>query len=416
MDNSAAPPPHLRVHAVNIYVRDLDRSLRFYLDQLGFRLAFDAKLGSRGRWVAVSPPDGSTVLILLAPQRGTPEYKFIGRATHIAFLTEDVLKKFHEWRSRGVRFTHSPRLRRFRYDAPGGPRTPAGEDPIWGGVFTRFQDADGNTFALMGFDVVTRQLEAERQALAAKLEAERRAAQELEIAKQVQARLFPQEFPPLQTLEYAGACLQARQVGGDYYDFLRLGRGRLGLVIGDIAGKGMAAALLMANLQANLRSQCATATARPTRFLESVNRLFFENTIPSAYATLFFAEFDDRTGRLRYANCGHLSGLVMRRGGEVERLDSTCTVLGLFADWRCETGKCRLDDGDAFALYTDGVTEAFNEAGEDYGVERLIEALRRRAKQPCAAQVASIVEEVRQFSPGEQYDDVTLIVARRRAG
>ncbi|MGO4882268.1 MAG: PP2C family protein-serine/threonine phosphatase [Bryobacteraceae bacterium] len=415
MGNSSEPP-HLRIHAINIYVRDQERSLRFYVEQLGFKLTFDARLGSRGRWLAVSPPDGSAVLVLIAPKRGSQEYKFIGRATHVAFLTEDVLAKFHEWRSRGVRFTHTPRLRRLRYDRPAEAAAPAGEDPIWGGVFARFQDVDGNRFALMGFDTASRELEAQRQALAARLEAERRAAQELEIARQVQARLFPQELPPLKTLEYAGICIQARQVGGDYYDFLSLGRGRLGLVIGDIAGKGIAAALLMANLQANLRSQCAMALARPQRFLESVNRLFFENTVSSAYATLFFAEYDDRSGRLRYANCGHLSGLVLRRGGHLERLDSTCTVLGLFADWNCALCECRLAAGDALALYTDGVTEAFNGAGEDFGEQRLVEALRRTRKLTCHEQVEAIAGEVRQFSPGEQFDDITLIVARRREG
>ena len=121
----------------------------------------------------------------------------------------------------------------------------------------------------MSFDEVTHAIEAERRAKADRLEAERRLAQELEIAKHVQARLFPQELPPVQTLDYAGRCHQARHVGGDYYDFLALGRDRLGLVIGDIAGKGIAAALLMANLQANLRSQCAMAIDEPERLLRS---------------------------------------------------------------------------------------------------------------------------------------------------
>src|SRR5207247_10362976 len=129
------------------------------------------------------------------------------------------------------------------------------------------------TFALVGFEEVNREIEAQRRRIAEKVESERRAAQELEIAKQVQARLFPQRLPPIETLEYAGACIQARQVGGDYHDFLDLGRGRFGLVIADISGKGMPAALLMANLQANLRSQCASAVDEPQRFLRSVNRL-----------------------------------------------------------------------------------------------------------------------------------------------
>jgi serine phosphatase RsbU (regulator of sigma subunit) len=130
-------------------------------------------------------------------------------------------------------------------------------------MFTSFEDPDGNSFALIGFDEVSREVEEQRRRAREKREAERHTAQELEIARQVQARLFPQRMPPAKTLEYGGACIQARQVGGDYYDFLDLGRQRLGLVIADIAGKGIAAALLMANLQASLRSQCATASDQP---------------------------------------------------------------------------------------------------------------------------------------------------------
>jgi len=272
-----------------------------------------------------------------------------------------------------------------------------------------------NSFALVGFDEVSREVEAQRRWLAAKLEAERRAAQELEIAKQVQARLFPQELPALRTLEYCGSCIQARQVGGDYYDFLSLGRGRLGLVLGDIAGKGIAGALLMANLQANLRSQCAIALDRPELFLRSVNQLFYRNTVDSAYATLFFAEYDDQTGRLRYANCGHLPALLLRRDGSLERLDSTCTVLGLFQAWDCAIDERLLLPGDTLALYTDGVTEAFNEAEEEFGEQRLIAALRRHRQESPQAMVQSIVDEVQRFSPQEQYDDITMIVARCRA-
>jgi len=403
---------HLSLHAINIYVRDQDRSLRFYIDQLGFNLAFDARLQSGERWVAVSPPDGSAVLALLAPKPRSRESAFIGRATHVVFVTEDVLAKFHQWRLRGVQFTTSPRLRRVKF-APGEARMTPGGTSIWGGVFARFKDPDGNSFALAGFDEVTREVEAQRSAQAARAEAERRAAQELEIAKRVQARLFPQMQPAIATLEYAGTCTQARQVGGDYYDFLDLGPERLGLVIGDIAGKGMAAALLMANLQANLRSQCALAWSRPQRFLESVNRLFFENTADGAYATLFFAEYDGRTRRLRYVNCGHLCALLLR-GDRIERLESTCTVLGLFADWNCAVAECRLRPGDTLALYTDGVTESFNSAGDEFGEAGLLEALRRHAGCPPQALASAIVEDVCKFSPHEQYDDITLIVARCR--
>ena len=410
---------HLRLHCVNIFVRDQDRSLRFYLDQLGFHLALDARLQSGDRWVAVAPPDGSAILSLVVPKPNSQEYKLIGRSTQVVFVTEDVASKFQEWSKRGVRFQSTPRLRRIKYDhkAQAAPSNVSsmllGEGaPIWGGVFARFRDIDGNTFSLVSFDEVTHALEAQRRAIAEKLEFERRLAQELEIAKQVQAQLFPQTLPPLRTLEYAGTCIQARKVGGDYYDFLDLGQERLGFVIGDISGKGIAAALLMANLQANMRSQCAIAVDQPQRFLRSVNQLFCENTPNGSFATLFFAEYDDNAGRLRYANCGHLPALLLRRDNSLERLGSTCTVLGPFKEWDCSIEERRLFSGDTLALYTDGITESFNDAGEEFGERRLIEALRRHRELSSQALLASIVDEVRQFSPHEQQDDITLIVAK----
>jgi serine phosphatase RsbU (regulator of sigma subunit) len=266
----------------------------------------------------------------------------------------------------------------------------------------------------VSFDEVSRAVEAQRRAVAEKREAEQRAAHELEIAMQVQARLFPQRLPPMRTLEYAGACVQTLRVGGDYYDFLDPGRDRLGLVIGDIAGKGMPAALLMANLQANLRSQCATAVDQPERFLQTVNRLFYESTADNAYATFFYSEFDDRAGRLRYANCGHLPALVLRRAGDVERLEPTATVLGLFSTWECRTAELRLSAGDLLAIYTDGITEAFDAQDDEFGEGRLIETLHAHRDLAPADLIAAIYDGVHRFSPQEQRDDMTLIVARCR--
>ena len=385
---------HLSLHHVTILVRDQDRSLRFYLDQLGFNLVVDAQMESGDRWVAVAPPDGTAILALVAPEPDSEEYKFIGRSTDIIFVTEDVTAKFQEWSERGVSFHHPP------------------QTPRWGGIYTRFEDLDGNSFGLAGRDEASQQIEAQRRAVAEKLEAERRADQELEIAKQVQARLFPQTLPPLRTLDYAGVCLQAREVGGDYYDFLDLGRQRFGLVIGDISGKGIAAALLMAHLQANLRSQSAIAWDQPQRLLRSVNQLFYENSTDNAYATLFFGEYDDKARRLRYANCGHLSALLLRRDNTLERLDSTSTVLGLFSEWDCSIAEREIFSGDTLALYTDGVTESFNNNGDEFGEQRLIEALRRNRDLSSEALLASIVEDIRHFNPHEQHDDITLIVAR----
>jgi serine phosphatase RsbU (regulator of sigma subunit)/catechol 2,3-dioxygenase-like lactoylglutathione lyase family enzyme len=411
--------PYLRLQSVVIFVRDLEQSLSFYLDQLGFQLVFDARIQPGRRFVTVAPPDGTANLTLVAPESGSEEHKLIGRPMPITFVTEDVIAKYREWSKRGVRFQFAPRLKRLRYEvharashSADSSAAGAGHAPIWGGVFTRFKDLDGNSFSLVSFDEITQAVEAQRRAHSERLEADRRAAQEIEIAKEVQARLFPQSQPPLKSLEYAGLCIQARQVGGDYYDFLDLGSGRLGFVIGDISGKGIAAALLMANLQANLRSQCAIALDQPQRLLCAVNHLFCDNTPDGSFATLFFGEYDDAACCLRYANCGHLPGLVLRRDGAVERLDATATVLGIFKDWDCTIGECHLACGDTLALYTDGITETSDSSDEQFGEHRLIAALQRHREISSQAALASIVEEVQRFGPHEQHDDITLIIAK----
>jgi serine phosphatase RsbU (regulator of sigma subunit) len=269
--------------------------------------------------------------------------------------------------------------------------------------------------------------------MAERMEAERRSLHELEMARQVQSRLFPQKLPSLSRSEYAGRCIQARQVGGDYYDFLELAPERIGLVLADIAGKGFSGALLMANLQANLRSQYATAVDDLPRLLASVNRLFYESTGDASYATLFFADYCDSTGTLRYANCGHLAALLLRAcqsscrtsgegsqqqasAAKVERLSSTCTVMGLFEDWKCEVAQVQLAPGDTLVLYTDGVTEAENGDGEEFGESRLLDALKNQSHLPLEALLQAVVNAVQEFSSGsEQQDDITLVIARSRA-
>src|SRR5262249_30612944 len=219
--------------------------------------------------------------------------------------------------------------------------------------------------------------------VAERIEAERRAAQEMDFARQVQTRLFPQKLPAMKTLAYTGGCVPARTVGGDYYDFLELRPGRLGMVLADIAGKGVPGALLMANLQANLRSQYAMAVDDLPRLLASVNRLFYQSTDNASYATLFFADYDDASRRLRYANCGHLPPLLLRADGETSNavwLNPTCTVLGLFEDWQSEVVEIKLKRGDTLVLYTDGITEATNSQGEEFGEWRLQDPLRKKSR------------------------------------
>jgi serine phosphatase RsbU (regulator of sigma subunit) len=395
--------PYLRLGAYSVFVRDPGRSRQFYLDQLGFRHAYDTPLASQDGSLAVSPPDGTAVLLLVAPEPGSPEYNLIGSPTRIVFLTEDVYAKFEEWSKRGVRFHHPPVVH------------------PWGSISTSFEDADGNSFTLLSCAEINQELEAQRRAHVERSQSEHRHSQELELARQVQARLFPQKRPALSTLDYAAVCIQARHVGGDFYDFLELGRNQLGLVIGDVVGKGVAAALLMANLQAHLRDQSAGYSGRPyipivveqpQRFLLSVHQLFYENTEESTFATLFFAEYNDSLRRLRYANCGHLPALLLRRDGELERLDPTCTVLGLFQGWDCSACERYLFSGDTVVFYTDGVTEALNADSEEFGESRLVEALRQHRNLPPQRFLTSLVDQVRQFSPHEQRDDITLLVAK----
>jgi serine phosphatase RsbU (regulator of sigma subunit)/catechol 2,3-dioxygenase-like lactoylglutathione lyase family enzyme len=399
--------PFLRLNFVTLWVRDQERSRRFFVEKLNFEAIVDVQTPEGGRWIVVAPPAagwlpgtagaGLPGIALCVPPEGSPELQRMGQATGVNFLTEDVRSLFEEWSRRGVRFPLPPM------------------EPSWGSGQARyavFEDADGNSFSLIEFDEATRTLEAERRAQAARLEAERQVAHELAIAKQVQTRLFPQHQPLIRTLLYAGICHPARTVGGDYYDFLDLGSGRLGLVLADIAGKGIGAALLMANLQAALRSQCATAWEQPERFLRSVNQLLYGNTADGDYATLFFAEYDDDTRKLRYSNCGHPPALLLRGDDSLERLGATCTVVGLFEKWECTMEERELAPGDAVLLYTDGVTEALNDEGEEFGEERLLEATRQHRELSLPELLAAVANQARRFSPHEQTDDITLIVAK----
>jgi serine phosphatase RsbU (regulator of sigma subunit) len=249
--------------------------------------------------------------------------------------------------------------------------------------------------------------------LAERLDAERRASREIAIAREVQRRLFPQRVPELPNVELAARCIQARSVGGDYYDFLDLGPGRVGLVLGDVSGKGVHAALRMANLQAHLRSQAGSAPQDPLRVLRMANRMLWESTQPGDFATLFFGVFADPARRLTYINCGHNPPLCLRRDGTIEWLAATATVLGAFEEWDCALGRVQLAPGDLLVAYSDGVTEAVG-GGEHFGEERMIETLRTHAGAPPEAIVSSLLSRVQDWSGGAQSDDLTLLVARVR--
>ena len=248
--------------------------------------------------------------------------------------------------------------------------------------------------------------------IAEQLEIERRTAVEMQVAKEVQDRLLPQSAPVLQTLECAGRCIQTRSIGGDYYDFLPLAPQHVGLVLGDVSGKGISAALLMANLQAHLRSHCVVSPGDIAVQLSGVNHQLRRSSSDGYYVTLFFADYDDTTRRLVYSNCGHNPPILLRADGNIQRLTATATVLGLFEEWQCLTQETSLHPGDLLAIYSDGVTEAMNRAGEQFGETRFIASLREFSSFSPALLLENVVSTVQEFAGGFQSDDLTLVIAR----
>jgi sigma-B regulation protein RsbU (phosphoserine phosphatase) len=236
--------------------------------------------------------------------------------------------------------------------------------------------------------------------------AERRARSEIEIARNVQQKLFPQNPGRLATADYAGRCVPAREVGGDYFDFLDFGAGAMGFVLADVSGKGIAAALLMANLQGCFRSQDEQRS--PEAMLRDVNRLFCNSTPPEQYATVFFGRYDEASRCLQYVNCGHLPPILARAGGAIERLEGDSTVLGVFPSWECRQRTVRLDPGDTLVAFSDGVTEAGIDEAMEFGEERLIRLIMESRDRTVAGLVDAIVDAARGHSAQVQADDITV--------
>jgi len=243
---------------------------------------------------------------------------------------------------------------------------------------------------------------------------EEKVVRDLEIARQVQTKLFPQRVIPMRTLDYAGHCRQAGQVGGDYYDFLDIGPGRLGLVLADISGKGIAAALLMSNLQAALRSLAWQASSNLALLLRTVNMQFRESTSPNHFATLFFGDYDDARRTLRYVNCGHNPPLVLRTSGRMERLEATSIVLGIIPNFQPEVREIPFNPGDVLAIYSDGVTEAPTPSGDDLGEDGLLKLLAKYKADTPEVMAKAITGTIAEISGGDQADDITLLIARGR--
>ena len=236
--------------------------------------------------------------------------------------------------------------------------------------------------------------------------------QEIAVARAVQRNLLPRLSPALRTLDYCGNCIQARTIGGDYYDFLDLGPGRVAFVLADVAGKGVAAAQLMANLQGSVHNFDSASQDLP-KLLASVNDHLYKYTEPERYATLFIGCYDDDTRSLAYVNCGHSPPLLLRASGAVERLVPTATVLGLFGKWECSLAQTRLQAGDLLTIFTDGITETTGGRGEEFGEERLLEIMRKTKDLEAAAILRRVEQALEQFRASEYLqDDLTLVVVR----
>jgi phosphoserine phosphatase RsbU/P len=239
---------------------------------------------------------------------------------------------------------------------------------------------------------------------------------ELEIARDVQQRLFPQRLPEVKGLDFAGYCRPAFGVGGDYYDFIRLDDGCLGIAVGDVSGKGIAAALMMASLQASLRGQTIKPIGTVSEMIQHINRLVYEASADNHYATFFYAQYDPATRNLRFVNAGHNPPIVCRKRtgrDEVYRLEEGGTVVGLFPDFPYHEAQMQFEPGDILVAYTDGITEAMNKREEEFGEERLIETIRRSDSRSAADIIAAALDNVDAFTSGApQHDDMTLVVVR----
>ncbi|HUI78329.1 MAG TPA: SpoIIE family protein phosphatase [Bryobacteraceae bacterium] len=238
---------------------------------------------------------------------------------------------------------------------------------------------------------------------------------ELEIARQVQARLFPSAAPSLEGLKLAAVCKPALTVSGDYYDYLPVSDRSVAFAIGDVAGKGISAALLMAAIQSTMRTQLAgPAQERSTADLvATLNRQLYATTSTEKYATFFFAIYDDARHTLTYTNAGHLAPLLIRRS-EFHPLKPTGTVVGLFPAVQYGEETIPLETGDILVTYTDGIAEPENVYGEMFGEERLRELLLRYAQTESSELIARVMEAVIQWTgSSELQDDMTMLVARR---
>jgi sigma-B regulation protein RsbU (phosphoserine phosphatase) len=239
----------------------------------------------------------------------------------------------------------------------------------------------------------------------------RRLEEDIRVAAEVQRSLLPHKSPHIDGYDLVGSTRPCHAVGGDYYDLL-LHEDHLFLALGDVSGKGTSAALLMTVLRAAARAHWREF--EPAEAMIRINRTVLENTPPSRFVSFFLAALETRTGTLRYVNAGHPPGLLLRSDGRIERLREGGVVLGLFENAVYETGATVLQSGDTLLLYSDGVTETWNEREEEFDEKGLIAVMRRGADLDATALESEIIRELERFAPDARTtDDRTLLILKR---
>ncbi len=236
---------------------------------------------------------------------------------------------------------------------------------------------------------------------------------ELQIATEVQERLFPQVFPAMRTLEYTGYCKPARAVGGDYFDFLLLNDHTLGVALGDVSGKGISSALLMANLQALLRSGAPLRGEQIDYLMNDINRLLCASTTTHKYATFFYCVYEDDLRRLTYVNAGHNPPIVFHADETIERLVTGGLVVGMLPDVIYKKEAIQMRSGDILMIFSDGLTEAMNLEEAEFGEEPVIEEITNHRDLPVEVLRDRILQQVNDFvGDAPQHDDLTMVIAR----
>jgi len=239
-----------------------------------------------------------------------------------------------------------------------------------------------------------------------------RLEEELLVAKEIQLALLPKVFPQGDNFEFSAYTQPARQVGGDYYDFIKIEERLIGLAIGDASGKGVPAALLVSLLHASLRAEVKNRLS-VSQVITNINQLIFSSTTSEKFATMFYGELDPKERKLSYCNAGHNYPILLRGNGEVEFLDKGGMILGAFPDAVYQKGEVFFNPQDLTLFYSDGLTEAFNEKEEQFGEERLLDLIRKHRQLPPEKIKDILVSEFLEFSKGTSiWDDLTIVVLK----